>query len=263
MYELAPIRPVPPMMRDMDLRKNRQASTTSLAGDEIRLDYDDGVLVTLRLTADRVQWEISEADETSSGEAPYDAVELRPGVFFLHFADAERTLGLSHVIDRDRGRAVTAWDRLINDQPTMRRLIRTARIVGASTDYEPIAETRELIGKRAYCEYSEEAALEHVYVNSRAILWQWLRLPDDDRFDPLRTEIGIEAVSMRKVRDDLFLLALHDGGTFELTLLMDFAQGRNVGMLFGELRNQIVSRPVGARIVSLDHLSYPQEYQPG
>jgi hypothetical protein len=120
MYELAPIRPVPPMMRDMDLRKNRQASTTRLAGDEIRLDYDDGVLVTLRLTADRVQWEISEADETSSGEAPYDAVELRPGVFFLHFADAERTLGLSHVIDRDRGRAVTAWDRLINDQPSMR-----------------------------------------------------------------------------------------------------------------------------------------------
>jgi len=88
-------------------------------------------------------------------------------------------------------------------------------------------------------------------------------LPSDPRFDALRTEVGIEAVSMRKVRDELFLLALHDGGSIELTLLMDFAQGRNVGQLFGVTDRGIVSRPVGAKIVPLGSIDYPQGFEPG
>lgn len=263
MYEVAPIRPVPPMVRDMDLGKNRQESTRILAGQDIQLDYDDGAGLILRFAADRVAWEMSEGAVTSSGDAPYDAVEVRPGIFFVHIVYAERKLGLTHVIDREQGRAITVWDQLIDGERTMRRLVRPAKIAGSAIDYLPITESRELIGRRAYCEYSEEAALEHVYINSRAILWQWLKLPSDPRFDALRTEVGIEAVSMRKVRDELFLLALHDGGSIELTLLMDFAQGRNVGQLFGVTERGIVSRPVGAKIVPLGRIDYPQGFEPG
>jgi hypothetical protein len=263
MFELAPILPVPPIARDMDLGKNRQESTTILAGQEIQLNYDDGAMLVLRLGPARVYWEVCEGSVTLSGEVPYDAVEVRPGVFFVHFVDANRKLGLSHVIDREQGRAITAWDQLIDGERAMRRLIRTAHIAGSTSDYRPISETRELIGRRAYCEYSEEAALEHVYVNSRAILWQWLVLPSDPRFDVLRTEVGIEAVSVRKVRGELFLLTLHDGGTIELTLLMDFDRGRNVGQLFGMTPLGIVSRPVGAKVVPLGRIAYPQGFEPG
>ncbi|MCW2388549.1 hypothetical protein M2333_001595 [Sphingobium sp. B11D3B] len=263
MYEVAPIRPVPPMVRDMDLGKNRQESTTILAGQDIQLDHDDGAALILRFGIDRVTWEMSGAAEPASGGAPYDAVEVRPGIFFVHIAEAERKLGLTHVIDREQGRAITVWDQLIEGESAMRRLVRPARIAGSTVDYLPIAESRELIGRRAYCQYSEEAALEHVYVNSRAILWQWLILPSDPRFDALRTEVGIEAVSMCKVGDELFLLALHDGGSIELTLLMDFAQGRNVGQLFGGTERGIVSRPVGAKIIPLGYIDYPQGFEPG
>ena len=102
-----------------------------------------------------------------------------------------------------------------------------------------------------------------MYLNSAAIAWQWLLLPEDPRFDPLRTEVGIEAVSMRKVRDDLFLLTLNDGGPVGLTVLMDFAQKRNVGMLFGAGSTGLLSRPVGAIIIPLNKLAYPSGYEPG
>ncbi|HWW66123.1 MAG TPA: MoaF N-terminal domain-containing protein [Sphingomonadaceae bacterium] len=261
MAELEPIRPVPPMARDMDLEKNRLPSTQALAGETITLRYDDGAAAILRLGAERVAWSIEEEKGTQSGEDPYDAVELRPGIFFLHFASSDKAIGISHVIDRPAGRAVVAWDEAGGN--LLRRHIRTARIGGHDGPYTPIPESRELIGRRAYCEYSEEAALEHVYVNSAAILWQWLLLPDDPRFQPLKTEVGIEAVSMRKVRDDLFLLTLNDGGPVGLTVLMDFAQKRNVGMLFGRTPAGLISRPVGAKIVLLNQMSYPAGYEPG
>lgn len=265
MPELSPIRPVPPLARDMDLEKNRLPSTFALAGETITLNYDDGTVATLRMTADRVAWQIKQADAVREGEDAYDAVDMRPGIFFLHFASPGAGFGVSHVIDREHGRSVTAWDE-IEDQDgikTLRRFIRPARIANRGGRYQAIAESRELIGRRAYCEYSKEAALEHIYVNSSAVVWQWLLLPNDPRFDALKTEVGIEAVSMRKIREDLFLLALNDGGPVGLTLLMDFEQMRNVGMLFGAVPSGMLSRPVGAVITVLNQFSYPQCYEPG
>lgn len=265
MHQLTPIEPVPPLSRDMDLSSNRLPSTNVLGGETITLEYDDGAEMTLRLAATHVAWEIRDGDGVSHGNDTYDAVELQPNLFFLHFVSATKRIGFSHVIDRDRGRAITGWDVLAEDggAPELHRFLRPARLAGCRGSYEPIAESRELIGRRAYCEYSEEAALEHIYVNSDAIIWQWLKLPDDPRFGMLKTEIGIEAVSMRKVRDDVFLLVLNDGGPVGLTLLMDFLQARNVGCLFGIGRSGIVDRLVGAKIVLLNQLSYPSGYDPG
>jgi len=257
MPELLPIRPVPPMARDMDLKKNRMPSTSVLAGETITLAYDHGEELVFDLGGDRLKWRTKDGQR---GEEPYDAVELRPGIFFLHHASEDAAIGRSHVIDRPGGRAVTAWDDASG--PVLRRFVHSARTGDDGGPYVPIAETRELIGRRAYCQYSDEAALEHVYVNSAAILWQWLVLPDDPRFDVLKAEVGIEAVSMRKVGDDLFFLALNDGGPVGLTLLMDFTQKRNVGMLFGRTQAGLLSRPVGADIVLLNNMQYPAGFEP-
>src|SRR5690606_19868832 len=198
--------------------------------------YDHGDRVTLRFSEQRVVWEFSGPNGTAGrkGEDGYDAVELRGGVFFVTIASPEANAGFNHVIDQAAGRAVSIVNELelTEDRARLRRFVWTASLGEPAGSYEPIPESDELIGRRAFCQYSDEAALEHVYVNSRAIIWQWLLLPDDPRFDPLRTEVGIEAVSMRKVQDDLFLLTLHDGGPVGLTLLMDFAQKQNVGWLF-------------------------------
>jgi len=266
MHELKPIQPVPPMARDMDLTKNRLPSTHALAGETITLAYDDGDGATFRLTETRIIWEAQAGGRTFSGEDDYDAVEMRPGLFFLHFAAVDAGLGLSTVIDREQGRALTVWDMPVMAEDgawDLRRFLRPGRIAGHAAPYQPIAQSRELIGRRAYCIYSEEAALEHVYVNSAAIVWQWLLLPDDPRFEPLRTEVGIEAVTMWKVRENLFLLVLRVPGPVQLCLLMDFDRMRNVGCLFGRGQAGLVDRLVGAKIVPLNDLRYPREHGPG
>jgi hypothetical protein len=265
MLELKPIEPVPPMARDMDLSKYRPSSTTSLAGETIAIDYDDGGVATLRLTETRVVWEVRSGEELLSGEDDYDAVEMRPGLFFLHFAAVEAGLGLTSVIDREAGRAITIWNVPVEQggEWDLRRFLRPGRIAGHAAPYQPIAQSRELIGRRAYCIYSEEAALEHIYINSAAIIWQWLLLPDDPRFDLLRSEVGIEAVTIWKIREDMFLLVLRVPGPVQLCLLMDFEQMRNVGYLFGRGQMGLVNRPVGAKIVHLNDLSYPAGHEPG
>jgi hypothetical protein len=103
--ELNPIRPVPPMARDMDLQKNRLASTRSLAGETIILRHDDGAVAALRLTAQRVSWQIEDLAGTRGGEIPYDAVELRQQIYFLHFASAEAGFGVSQLITARGGAA--------------------------------------------------------------------------------------------------------------------------------------------------------------
>lgn len=265
MLELRPIEPVPPMARDMDLSKYRLPSTHGLAGETIVINYDDGGVATLQLGDKRVVWEVMSGDERLSGEDSYDEVEMRPGLFFLHFAAVEAGLGLTSVIDRAAGRAITIWNMPVEKGGAwdLRRFLRPGRLAGHTAPYQPITQSRELIGRRAYCLYSEEAALEHVYINSAAIIWQWLLLPDDPRFDPLRTEVGIEAVTIWKIREDLFLLVLRVPGPVQLCLLMDFEQMRNVGNLFGRSQVGLVDRPVGAKIVHLNDLTYPPGHEPG
>jgi hypothetical protein len=259
MPELHPVRPVPPMQRDMDLAMHRAPSTQALAGETITLVYDHGEELTLEFGTADLRWRSTNGQ---SGQDAYDAVELRDGVFFVHHASHDAELGRSHVIDRAGRRAVTGWDDA-SGRDVLRRFVHAARLADHDGAYVPISESRELIGRRAYCQYSGEAALEHVYLNSAAIVWQWLLLPDDPRFDVLRTEVGIEAVSMRKVGEDLFFLTLNDGGPVGLTLLMDFAQKRNVGMLFGRVSSGLLSRPVGANIVLLNEATYPAGFAPG
>lgn len=260
MYQLKPIQPVPPMQRDMDILANRLPSTDVLAGETIDLAFDDGATMSMALSADTVSWKFTDGDRTQRGEDSYDAVEMRTGVFFLDFAMAGGPFAFSHVIDRENRRAITVWNELIDvgGKKDLRELLRPSRLAGHAGDYVPIAQSRELLGRRIFCEYSREAALEHLYVNSRTIVWQWLLRPPELEF-----EVGIEAASYWKIRDELFLLTTRGEDPIGLTLLMDFDRKRNVGRLFGHGGFGIVDRRCGAKIVFLGEFTYPTGYEPG
>jgi hypothetical protein len=166
----------------------------------------------------------------------------------------------SHVIDREQGRALTVWNELTQADGVrdLRELLRPARLAGHARPYVPLAPSRDLLGRRVYCEYSPEAALEHIYVNSTTIVWQWLLSPPELQF-----EVGIEAATMWKIRDELYLLSTRGPDPIELTLLLDFEQNRNVGRLFGHGDFGIVDRRCGARISFLGAFDYPPGYAPG
>jgi hypothetical protein len=242
----------------MDILANRLPSTQSLAGEAIELRFEDGSTMAMRLSAGRVEWEVEGAAGPLAGDDPYDAVEMRPGVFFMDFSVAGGSRAFSHVIDRERGQALTVWSELVDENRDLRQLLRPAAVIGHAAPREPIGETRELLGKRLFCEYGPEAALEHIYVNSVTLVWQWLRSPPE-----LAQEVGIEAASMWKIRDRLYLLTTRGDEPIQLTLLLDLERMRNVGRLFGHGQFGLVDRRCGAKITFLGEFAYPEGYQPG
>jgi hypothetical protein len=261
MFQLKPITPVPPMRRDMDLVSNRLASTTVLDRKAITLEFEDGSHMEMALTATHVRWSVvTSGGQSRSGEDVYDAVEIRPQVFWLDFALGDGSMAFSNVVDFSKGRAITVWNEAIKTaaKPDLRELLRPAKIIGSGAPYEPVAETRELLGKRLFCEYSREAALEHIYVNSVTIVWQWLLSPP-----VLAQEVGIEAVTMWKVAEQLYLISTRGEDPIQLTLLIDLNQMRNVGRLFGNGHFGVVNRRCGARVTFLGEFNYPTGYQPG
>ncbi|MEI9964015.1 MAG: MoaF N-terminal domain-containing protein [Caulobacteraceae bacterium] len=261
MRQLKPIQPVPPMLRDMDLLANRLASTTVLDGTSIVLEFEEGTQISMALSATHVRWSaVTAAGAERSGEDAYDAVEIRPGVFFLDFVLADGSMAFSHVVDTRAGRALTVWNEVVETPAgfDLNEFLRPSRIVGHTGAYQPFRETRELLGKRLYCEYSPEAALEHIYVNSVTIVWQWLLSPPE-----LEQEVGIEAVTMWKVGENLYLISTRGEDPIQLTLLIDLDQMRNVGRLFGRGHFGVVDRRCGAKATFLGAFEYPEGYEPG
>jgi hypothetical protein len=261
MHELKPIQPLPPIRRDMDIMANRLPPTTVLVGETLRLEYQGGASTTMAFTAGRVRWSILPAGEPPrGGEDAYDAVEIRPGVFFIDFALGDGSMAFSHVVDRGGGRALTVWSEMVTSggRPDLRERVLPARLSGHAAAYQPMGETRELLGKRLFCEYSSEAALEHIYVNSATIVWQWLRSPPE-----FALEVGIEAVTMWKVQDRLYLIVTRGEDPIQLTLLLDLQRMRNVGRLFGRGSFGVVDRRCGAKLTFLGEFAYPKGYGPG
>ncbi len=262
MPELLPIAPVPPMRRDMDILTNRLPSSRALAGTDVTLQLDEGGALSLSFSTGRVRWTLEEADGTSrSGEADYDAVQVRSGVYFVDYTAADRAGAFSVVIDRELGRALLVRDRLVesNGKTGLRVFAQPARVGEHTGGYEPVTETRELLGKRLFCEYSDEAALEHVYLNSGTLGWQWVLVGVPE----LKREVGVVAASYWKIRDQLYLLT-SCGEALELTLLLDLEQCRNVGRTFGMSRTgDVLDQRCGAKIVFLGECSYPADREPG
>jgi hypothetical protein len=261
MRELTPIRPVPPIRRDMDITANRLASTTALAGATIGLRFEGGATLSIAFSATHIRWDATGLDGWNlSGEGEYDAVEMRPGIFFVDYVLTNESMAFSHVIDRERGRALTVWSELVDTggTPDLRELLLPAKVLDHPAPGPAIEETRELLGKRLFCEYSSVAALEHIYVNSATIVWQWLLGPPE-----LAQEVGIEAVTMWEIRDRLYLISTRGSEPIQLTLLLDLQRMRNVGRLFGRSEFGLVNRRCGAKIIYLGEFAYPKGYQPG
>jgi hypothetical protein len=261
MRELKPIQPLPPIRRDMNIAANRLPSSQALANRTLGLEYEGGAALRLAFDAGEVRWTSMIAGKTERrGASAYDAVEVRPGVFFIDYVLADSRMAFSHVIDSERGRALSIASEIIDaaGKPDLRELLKPAQLAGRRDGYEPIEETRELLGKRLFCEYSPEAALEHIYANSGTIVWQWLRSPPE-----LALEVGIEAVSMWKIADRLYLISTRGADPIQLTLLLDLQQMRNVGRLFGWGAFGLVERRCGAKITFLGEFAYPEGYSPG
>lgn len=237
----------------------RLPPTGNLAGRQIALERDDGQTVAYTFDDKHVRWE--DPEDGSIVEAPYDGVELREGVFsieILHPAlddNPSVRLATSLALHTGTGGALIVRHTVVmGDEPTFLQEIYPCRIEGSGASLPELSA--ELVGRRAYAEYADGRAAEHVYLNPRRFAWQGL-----DRFD--YSGAGCEDSTTWKLDDELFLLTwVEEWEPTGVVLLMDFSALRNAGVILGRDDEGFFHLVVGGRLAILGQTTYPQGYEP-
>jgi hypothetical protein len=232
----------------------RIPSSDQLAGREIAITLDDGTQREYSFSADTVT--VASDDGILMPDAQYDAVEERAGVFFVQIPSENRESTTSLVLNLNDGAGVQVTNTLVAgpDKAELEQVIYP--FVMTSTDGVLPELSADLVGKRAYAEYADGHTAEHIYVNPRRFGWQGL-----GKFDYSGSEM--DDSTTWKVAEDLYVLTwVEEWQAVGAVLLMDFAELRNVGVLFGRDDNGPVHTLCGARLSKLGEVTYPAGYEP-
>jgi MoaF C-terminal domain/MoaF N-terminal domain len=239
---------------------NRLPSTDALAGTEIALERSDGQTITYAFGAKTVSWQ--DPGERSSTAAPYDSVELRDGVFSVELLYPEMPSGspstrvaASLALNVGTGGALLVRNTVtVGEERDFRQDIYPCRIAGSGGDFPVLSA--ELVGKRAYAEYTDGRAAEHLYLNSCRLGTQSL-----GRFDFSSSKM--DDSTTWKLGDELFVLTwVQEWNPVGAVLLMDFAGLRNAGVFMGGDDHGFFHFPCGARLGVLGQTTYPPGYEP-
>ncbi len=252
-------RPKAPYEQRIAWADNRLPSTDALVGRTVALERDDGRTITFDFDASTASWQ--EPGGTSNVEAPYDAVELRDGVFSVDLLHPENPVesstrsATSLALNILTGSALLVRNTItFGEEKDFHQEIYPCRIAGSGGSFPTLSA--ELVGKRAYAEYSDGRAAEHVYLNPRRFAWQGL-----GGFD--YSGAGCEDSSTWKLGDDLFVLTwVEEWEPTGVVLLMDFAGLRNAGVIVGQDDQGFFHFVCGARLVMLGRTDYPPGYEP-
>lgn len=197
--------------------------SASLKGTNLVVSFGKNSSLNLTFLDDEmVQWNASGDMSEASATDPYDAVEPRPGVFFLNLP----------LTSRDREAITVLFSRATNRAIVIHSVIAPERVEGtpqvsqlfwAGTTNEGSAsgdvphESRDLIGMRNVYRYSPNHLYEHVYVSSQRYAWQCLQGEqrghgDMDLSTVWKLDDGLYLFCFREFRISVASVWLHDLG---------------------------------------------------
>lgn len=249
------IRPAPPYDLRSPWGDNRIPSTDELSGREVSLTTDTGKTVVFSFGDTDATWR--DVLDDSEQKASYDAVASRENIYFVDILHEDPDNLTSIALNLGTNAAVLMRTRLVrSDGHTDQQQDLYPCVVTGSDGVLP-ALTRELVGKRAYAEYADGHAVEHVYFSPRRIVWQGL-----GRFDYSGSECDHSTIW--KIDERLYLLTwVEEWQAVGAALLLDYTAMRNVGVLYGQDDHGFVHTLCGARLQLLQELEYPAGYEPG
>lgn len=241
---------------------NRLPSTTALAGSTLTLEFEDGFSVVNRYQADTFGYEVTAGPRAgSSGEESYDAVEVRPGVYFVSFAHPQVPEGVVQVLDTNSGNCLMSLIGLTgavnNIDPKAEPLISVGRISESSGDGAQFSESRDLVGKRVLFRYSPTQAYEHIYITSRRFAWHALEGPQQGHAD-------VELTRTYRLGDGLYFFTWYEKIIPTCaSFVFDVDSGRSTGFFFGlSGEGQPLASNAGAMFEELSVTGYPDGVAP-
>ncbi|MBV9805372.1 MAG: FCD domain-containing protein, partial [Solirubrobacterales bacterium] len=232
----------------------------ALDGEFVCIDLEDGSRLQLELNADSLDWQMRPAiGETTSGRGRYHAVSLRPGLNLIDMQARGLGLAMVLVLDRERRSALSVVSALslTPADPRLIQIVRPGELADLAGRYEPIEETRALIGRRLVIDHKLGPIVEHLYLNSQVLLWQRLR---DGRRGAGDT--GYEQASVWRLGDDLHLVISKGRSVTECVQVIDLVHGRSVGHLFGLDADRPEHRRFEAQVLEMGRTIYQPDAEP-
>ncbi|HWH26429.1 MAG TPA: MoaF C-terminal domain-containing protein [Pseudolysinimonas sp.] len=154
---------------------------TDLSGQTVVLEFEGGTRVELQfIDGETVRWRAEGGLASLVTEDPYDAVAVRPGVFFVNlpFTSRERE-SLSLVFSTSTRRAVGVLSVIeaeaVEDVPQVGQTFWVGVVAGGTPSGAVPGPSRDLIGQRNAYRYSPDHLYEHVYLSSERYAWQCIQ----------------------------------------------------------------------------------------
>ncbi|MBE1461948.1 molybdenum cofactor biosynthesis F family protein [Kibdelosporangium phytohabitans] len=236
---------------------NRMQCTDALAGTSLTVSEDGrpGLHVDFR-TLDELSWR---RDDGTAGTDWYEAIEIRPDLYYLTITDSARPLDAKvMVVNRATGRTLTV-ESVIADAPTpgkprVSQNFRPGVIKGAEVAGEQPSETRDLIGLRALYRYSPNHLYEHVYLSSERYAWQCL-------VGEQRGHGDVDLATTWRFAENLYVFTFREFIIpVAATWLYDMEALRTTGTFVGLSGDgRVMVAPGGAFITLLGRVTYADE----
>ena len=195
----------------------------SLGGTTLEVAFGQGSTLNLSFRDDAsVQWSASGEIVEAGSTDPYDAVESRPGVFFVNLPLTSREReAITVMFTRATNRAIVthsviAPERVEGTPQVGQAFWAGTTNEGPATGPEP-AESRDLIGMRNVYRYSPNHLYEHMYVSTQRYAWQCLEGEqrghgDMDLSTVWKLDDGLYLFCFREFRISVASVWLHDLG---------------------------------------------------
>jgi hypothetical protein len=195
----------------------------SFAGTTLEVAFGTGSMLALSFLDDAsVQWSASGEIVEAGSTDPYDAVESRPGVYFVNLPLTSREReAITVMFTRATNRAIVthsviAPERVEGTPQVGQNFWAGTTNEGPATGPEP-AESRDLIGMRNVYRYSPNHLYEHMYVSTQRYAWQCLEGEqrghgDMDLSTVWKLDDGLYLFCFREFRISVASVWLHDLG---------------------------------------------------
>jgi hypothetical protein len=192
-----------------------------LTGQTAALTLSDGSHLDLTFVdAQQVTWRGDGQALAGADTDPYDAVQVRDGVWFVNLPLTSREREAVTVIFSTTTNRALVVRSVIGAEPEdgvpqVSQHFWSAVLAGApATGDEPVP-TRDLIGKRAVYRYSPSHLYEHVYMSSERYMWQCLQGEqrghgDVDLATTWKFDTGLYLFCFREFKIPVASVWLHD-----------------------------------------------------
>lgn len=239
---------------------HKYVSTDALSGRTVNIRFENGWLIEHRFeSATSLSWKILEGEGVGlASTETYEAIEVRPGIFFVEFLKPAHQESATLVWKFETGdilAAVSSFVEVSGQRRTQTHFV--AALVEGMPGGAAIERSAGLAGKRVLYRYSEDDWYEHVYFSAETMAWNCVNGAEKGIAD-------VEKCAYFDVADDLYVLFWTETVMpVESVVVVDLQRLRSIGRFFcwDPKPEKMLHLTFGSKATLLNETQYPKSFQ--